>query len=57
MPHQVVLSRLPSVVYEAQAASLDLAIDRALAGVERAVRRTLLRQRTRPSQAAARAQR
>lgn len=44
---KVVLSGLPSVVFLAQDASLEAAIDRALAGAERAVRRTLQRRRAR----------
>ena len=52
---KVVLSGLPSVVVEHQAARLQPALTRALAGVERAVRRTLQRRRTRPITSAARA--
>jgi ribosome-associated translation inhibitor RaiA len=44
---KVVLSGLPSVVYEAKAASFKTAINGALAGVERAVRRSVRRSRTR----------
>jgi ribosome-associated translation inhibitor RaiA len=40
---KVVLKRLPSVVYTAQASSLQQAIQRAIGGTERAVRRTLRR--------------
>jgi hypothetical protein len=42
---KVVLSNLSSVVFEAKDASLDVAIGRALAGTERAVRRSLQRRR------------
>jgi CBS domain-containing protein len=42
---KVVLSGLPSVVFEARGASLEAAVDGALAGVERAVRRSLQRRR------------
>lgn len=45
---KVVLSNLPSVVFEKQDASLDIAIGAALAGTERAVRRTLQRRRMKP---------
>jgi CBS domain-containing protein len=45
---KVVLSGLPSVVFEAQDASLDIAIGKALAGTERAVRRTVQRRRMKP---------
>lgn len=45
---KVVLSNLPSVVYEKQDASLDIAVGGALAGAERAVRRTLQRRRSKP---------
>jgi hypothetical protein len=51
---KVVLSDLPSVVFEALDASLDVAIGNALAGTERAVRRTLLRRRKKPIKAGAR---
>lgn len=50
---KVVLSGLPSVVFEARGASLQAAVERALAGVERAVRRILKRRRTAPLRAAA----
>jgi hypothetical protein len=53
---KVVLSGLPSVVVEHQAALLKPALTRSLAGVERAVRRTLQRRRTRPIKSAARGQ-
>lgn len=43
---KVVLSGLPSVIFEAKDVSLDAAVDGALAGVERAVRRSLQRRRT-----------
>ncbi len=42
---KVVLSGLPSVVFQSQAASLNAAIKGALAGVERAVRRSVQRRR------------
>jgi CBS domain-containing protein len=45
---KVVLSGLPSVVYEQQDASLTAAVDGALAGTERAVRRALGRRRQKP---------
>jgi hypothetical protein len=45
---KVVLRNLPSVVYEKQDASLDTAVGGALAGAERAVRRTLQRRRSKP---------
>ena len=45
---KVVLSGLPSVVVENQAASRNAAIDGALVGAERAVRRTLRRRRMKP---------
>ena len=45
---KVVLRNLPSVVYEKQDVSLDTAVGGALAGAERAVRRTLLRARGAP---------
>jgi CBS domain-containing protein len=45
---KVVLSRLPSVVFENRDASLDVAVDGAISGVERAVRRTLQRRRIKP---------
>jgi hypothetical protein len=61
---KVVLSELPSVTYTAQDVSAVAAIDRALAGSERAVRRALGRRRvkgtkgrTRASNRAARARR
>lgn len=49
---KVVLSELPSVVFEHQDTSLEAAIDGALAGVERAVRKALQRRRTKPVKAA-----
>jgi CBS domain-containing protein/ribosome-associated translation inhibitor RaiA len=49
---KVVLSGLPSVVFEAKDASLDAAVDGALTGIERMVRRTLVRRRSVPSRAA-----
>jgi ribosome-associated translation inhibitor RaiA len=51
---KVVLSNLSSVVVEAKDASLDVAIGRALAGTERAVRRSLQRRRMKPRKAGAR---
>jgi hypothetical protein len=45
---KVVLRNLPSVVYEKQDTSLNTAIGGALAGAERAVRRTLQRIRSKP---------
>lgn len=50
---KVVLSGLPSVVFESRDASLRTAVDGALAGVERAVRRTLQRRRMKPLRHAA----
>lgn len=51
---KVVLSGLPSVVFEAQDASLDTAIGKALVGTERAVRQSLQRRRRKPIKAATR---
>jgi predicted transcriptional regulator len=51
---KVVVSGLPSVVFEAQDVSLDAAIGIALTGVEQRVRRALQRRRTKPVKAAAR---
>jgi hypothetical protein len=51
---KVVLSGRTSVVFESRAASLKAAINGALAGVERAVRRSVQRRRMRPMKAAAR---
>jgi hypothetical protein len=45
---KVVLRKFPSVVYEEQERSLDAAVGGALAGTERAVRRTLQRRRSKP---------
>jgi hypothetical protein len=45
---KVVLRNLPSVVYEKQDVSLDTAVGGAIAGAERAVRRTLQRVRGKP---------
>lgn len=45
---KVVLSGLPSVIFERRGASLEAAVDGALAGVERAVRRSVQRRRMRP---------
>jgi hypothetical protein len=47
---KVVLSGLPSVVFQSQAASLKDAINGALSGVERAVRRRVQRRRIKTSQ-------
>lgn len=51
---KVVLSGLPSVVYEAQDEFLDTAIGSALTGTERAVRRSLNRRRKQPIKAGTR---
>jgi hypothetical protein len=51
---KVVLSGFPSVVVEHQAASLQPALTSALTGVERAVRRTVQRERMRPIRAVTR---
>ena len=51
---KVVLSGLPSVVYEAKDESLDAAIGSALVGTERAVRRSLKRRRMKPIKVGAR---
>ena len=51
---KLVVSGLPSVVVEHHAARLRPALTRALAGAERAMRRTLQRKRTRPIRSAAR---
>ena len=51
---KVVLSNLPSLVFEKQDASLDAAIEGALDGAERAVRRTLQRRRMKPIKMGAR---
>ncbi|MFY4728890.1 HPF/RaiA family ribosome-associated protein [Nitrospira sp. BLG_2] len=45
---KVVLSNLPSVVFEAQDAALDVAVGSALDGTERAVRRSVQRRRMKP---------
>lgn len=45
---KVVLRGLPSVVFESRDASLRAAVDGALSGVERTVRRTLQRRRMKP---------
>ena len=50
---KVVLKGLPSVVFESQHASLKAAVDGALAGVERAVRRAVQRRRMKPLRRAA----
>jgi hypothetical protein len=51
---KTVLSGLPSVVFEAQDAFLDAAIARAVAGTERAVRKSLRRRRMKPLRTGAR---
>jgi CBS domain-containing protein/ribosome-associated translation inhibitor RaiA len=51
---KVVLSGVPSVVFEKRDASLEAAIDGAIAGTERAVRRSLKRKRMKSIKAAAR---
>ena len=51
---KLVVRGLPSVVVDHQAAHLRPALTRALAGAERALRRTLQRTRTRPIRSAAR---
>jgi len=45
---KVVLRALPSVVFESRDAALNAAVDTALAGVERAVRRSVQRRRMKP---------
>jgi ribosome-associated translation inhibitor RaiA len=50
---KVVLSGLPSVVFEHREASLTAAVDDALAGIEIAVRRAVQRRRTKPLRRAA----
>ena len=50
---KVVLSGLPSVIVEHQAASLRPALISTLTGAERAVRRTMQRRRVRPTKSAA----
>jgi ribosome-associated translation inhibitor RaiA len=45
---KVVMRGLPSIVFEKQDAFLNTAVDLALAGVERGVRRALTRRRARP---------
>lgn len=45
---KVVLSGMPSVVFESRDASVAAAVDGALTGVERAVRRKLQRRRSKP---------
>ncbi|MBV6416255.1 MAG: hypothetical protein CMLOHMNK_00786 [Steroidobacteraceae bacterium] len=45
---KVVLRNLPTQVFECRHASLDAAVDGALAGIERSVRRALQRQRMQP---------
>lgn len=48
---KVVLSGLPSVVFESQASSLKPAIDGALIGTQRTVRRSVQRRETKPRRA------
>jgi CBS domain-containing protein/ribosome-associated translation inhibitor RaiA len=50
---KVVLSGLPSVIFESQSASLRDAVNAALTGTERTVRRSVDRRRTNPLKAAA----
>jgi hypothetical protein len=45
---KVVLRGLPSVVYQQRGASLQVVMDRAIAGAERAIRRSLRRRRMAP---------
>jgi ribosome-associated translation inhibitor RaiA len=45
---KVVLTGLPSVVFQSQAVSVEAAINGALTGVERAVRRSVQRRRMKP---------
>ena len=45
---KVVLSGLPSALFQTRAASLEAAVNGALTGVERAVRRSLQRRRMKP---------
>lgn len=52
---KVVLSGLPSVLYEQRGSSLRIVVDRAIAGAERAVRRSLRRRRMAPVRARGRA--
>jgi hypothetical protein len=51
---KVVMSNHPSVLVEARNAFIDHAFRRALAGVERAVRRSVQRRRLKPRKAGAR---
>jgi hypothetical protein len=51
---KVVLSDLPSVVFSHQDASAKVAINGAIAGAERAVRKALRRRRMKPIESAAR---
>lgn len=51
---KIVVSGLPSIVVEHEAARLRPALTRALAGAERAMRRTMQRRRTRPIKSMAR---
>ncbi|MEO6966178.1 MAG: CBS domain-containing protein [Acidobacteriaceae bacterium] len=52
---KVVLSNLPSVVFESRNASLDVAIGESLADIEQVLRRTLQRRRMKPIRTAGRA--
>jgi putative sigma-54 modulation protein len=45
---KVVMRGQPSVIFESRDSSLNAALDGALAGVQRAVRRTTVRRRTKP---------
>jgi hypothetical protein len=45
---KVVMRGQPSVIFESRDSSLNAAVDVALAGVQRAVRRTTARRRTKP---------
>lgn len=51
---KVVLSNLPSMIFESQNVSLNTAVGEALAGAERVVRRTLQRRRMKPIKIGAR---
>lgn len=54
---KVVLSALPSIVFESQASTLKDAVNGALAGTQRSVRRSLERRITKPLKVAAQASR
>jgi sigma 54 modulation/S30EA-like ribosomal protein len=53
---KVVLSGLPSVVFEQRGATLEAVVDGALTGVERAVRRSVQRRRMAPTKGGRRGQ-